>query len=452
MIDLHELLSRELGPEVVSRDPDLVRACSRDESEQAPAIPDAVVAPVDPLQVELLLRLAAERRFFVTPRGTGTGKSGGSVPVQGGVVLTLHRMDHVLELDAENLLAVVEPGATCERLQSAALEAGVFYPPDPASLATCSLGGNVAENAGGPRAFRYGVTREYVLGMEAVRMGGDRFDVGHRPVKGVSGYDLAALLTGSEGTLAVFTKLIFKLVPQPESPGLLVLYFPSVHDAVRSVTVLVQKRFFPMTLELLDRPSLDAARTDGFSPPETVGGALFCELEGLAGDERIGRAVLDCLAAAGCSPEGFELRTTEQDAAAAWEARREVSRRLKERWAHKISEDVAVPRALLPELVLGVQEIAADLGLGSACYGHAGDGNLHVNFLTDGDPAAFPVAVERLFRITLLLGGTLSGEHGIGTLKRRFLPAEHAPAALAMFRAVKQAWDPLGLLNPGKIL
>ncbi len=452
MIDLHELLLRELGPEVVSRDPELVRACSRDESEQAPSVPDAVVAPVDPLQIELLLRLAAERRFFVTPRGAGTGKSGGSVPVQGGVVLTLHRMDHVLELDAENLLAVVEPGATCERLQAAALEAGVFYPPDPASLATCSLGGNVAENAGGPRAFRYGVTREYVLGMEVVRMGGERFDVGHRPVKGVSGYDLTALLTGSEGTLAVFTKLIFKLVPQPDDPGLLVLYFPSVHDAVRAVTVLVQKRFFPMTLELLDRPSLDAARTDDFTPPGTAGGALLCELEGLAGDEAIGQSVLDCLAAANCSPEGFELRTRERDAAVAWEARREVSRRLKERWAHKISEDVAVPRALLPELVLGVQEIAADLGLGSACYGHAGDGNLHVNFLTDGAPTAFPLAVERLFRITLLLGGTLSGEHGIGTLKRRFLPAEHAPAALGMFRAIKQAWDPLGLLNPGKVL
>jgi glycolate oxidase len=452
MTDLHTLLLRELGPDIVCSDEALTRDCSHDESEQAPVIPDAVVAPTDPLQVETLLRLAAEHRFPVTPRGTGTGKSGGSVPVRGGAVLTLHRMDHVLELDPENLLAVVEPGVTCARLQRDAEAAGVFYPPDPASLETCSLGGNVAENAGGPRAFRYGVTREYVLGLEAVRVGGERFDVGHRPVKGVSGYDLTALLTGSEGTLAVFTKLIFKLIPRPGDPGLLILYFPVLQDAVRAVTLLVQRRFFPMALELLDRPSLEAARGPGFSPPDDAGGALFCELEGLAGNEATGRAVLDCLATAGCPPSGFELRRDPGEAGAAWDARRDVSKRLKARYAHKISEDVAVPRALLPELVRNVGEIADGLGLGSACYGHAGDGNLHVNFVTDGDPSRFSMAVERLFRVTLLLGGTLSGEHGIGTLKRRFLPAEHAPAALAMFHAVKRAWDPLDLLNPGKIL
>ncbi|MBU1412290.1 FAD-binding protein [Myxococcota bacterium] len=452
MMQLDELLLRELGPGIVSLDPDLLRDCSHDESEQEAVTPEVAVTPVDPLQVEILLRLAGEHRFFVTPRGAGTGKSGGSVPVRGGVSLSLHRMNHILEIDPENLLAVVEPGATCESLQQAAWAAGLFYPPDPASLATCSLGGNVAENAGGPRAFRYGVTREYVLGMEAVRIGGQRFDVGHRPVKGVSGYDLAALLTGSEGTLAVFTKLIFKLIPQPEAPGLLILYFPSVHEAVRAVTILVQNRLFPMALELLDRPSLDAARTETFSPSSSAGGALFCELEGLASSPHLAQAVLDALAGAGAAPSDHELAADPAAAATAWDARRDVSSRLKALHARKISEDVAVPRALLPELVLGVREIAAELDLESACYGHAGDGNLHVNFLTDGDGAAFGTAVERLFRLTLLLGGTLSGEHGIGTIKRRFLPAEHAPAVLDMFAAVKHAWDPAGLLNPGKVL
>ncbi len=452
MTSLDELLLRELGPDAVCRDADLVRACACDESEQEACLPDAVVTPVDPLQVEILLRLALEHRFFVTPRGTGTGKSGGSVPVRGGVVLSLHRMRGILEIDPENLLAVVEPGATCESLQTAARDAGLFYPPDPASLATCSLGGNVAENAGGPRAFRYGVTREYVLGMEVVRMGGLRFDVGHRPVKGVSGYDLTALLTGSEGTLAVFTKLIFRLIPQPQAPGLLILYFSSVQEAVRAVTRLVQNRLFPMALELLDRPSLDAACTEDFAPPADAGGAVFCELEGLEAAPDAAKVVLDALTVHGCTPAGHDLCTTVVDSEAAWSARRDVSKKLKARWAHKISEDVAVPRALLPELVLGVREIAEQLGLQSACYGHAGDGNLHVNFLTDGDAAAFGLAVERLFRLTLLLGGTLSGEHGIGTLKRRFLAAEHAPAALEMFAAAKHAWDPLGLLNPGKIL
>ena len=452
MTPLDERLLQELGPDAVSRDPALRSDCSHDESEQEARAPDAIVTPVDPLQIEILMRLAQEHRFFVTPRGAGTGKSGGSVPVQGGVVLSLHRMRSILEVDAENLLAVAEPGATTESLQRAAEAVGLFYPPDPASLATCSLGGNVAENAGGPRAFRYGVTREYVLGLEVVRIGGQRFDVGHRPVKGVSGYDLTALLTGSEGTLAVFSKLIFKLIPRPEAPGLLILYFSSIHDAVRAVTLLVQNQCFPMALELLDQASLDAARTEAFAPPDDARGALFIELEGLGASPGLARTVLDALTAAGCRIIGQDLRTEPDDAQTAWSARRDVSLRLKERWAHKISEDVAVPRALLPELVLGVQEIAAELGLRSACYGHAGDGNLHVNFLSDDGKEAFGTAVERLFRITLLLGGTLSGEHGIGTLKKRFLPSEHAPAALSMFASIKHAWDPQGLLNPGKIL
>ena len=451
MTDLLTLLQSEIGYDHVTADPGLRKEFARDESEQTPVEPDMVVCPDHPLQVEILLRLAAEHGFFVTPRGTGTGKSGGAVPVQGGVLLSLHRMRRILDLDAENLLAVVEPGVVCEVLQKAAWDAGLFYPPDPASLDTCSLGGNVAENAGGPRAFRYGVTREYVLGLEAVRIGGERFDVGHRPVKGVSGYDLTGLLAGSEGTLAVFTKLILKLIPQPTDPGLLVLHFPDVDAAVRAVTILVQSRLFPMALELMDRTSLEAARTPGFSFPDKTGGSLLCELEGMRQTPEIATQVLDALTRCGLSPLAHEARLEEQTIADAWLARREVSRNLKSRFSHKISEDVAVPRALLPELVAQVTRIASETGLQSACYGHAGDGNLHVNFLSDQDTGTFGAAVENLFRITLLLGGTLSGEHGIGTLKKRFLSAEHAPAALDMFHAIKNAWDPRGLPNPGKI-
>ncbi len=453
MTDLSTLLAGALGKEAVLCDEETLARCAVDESEQPPVAPDVVVMPENALQVEILLRLAQEHRFFVTPRGLGTGKSGGAVPICGGVVLSFERMARILELDRENLLAVAEPGVTCQTLQKAAWEAGLFYPPDPASLDTCSLGGNVAENAGGPRAFRYGVTREYVLGMEVVRVGGDRFDVGHRPVKGVSGYDLASLLAGSEGTLGVFTKILFKLVPQPAPPGLLILYYSDVGSAVRAVTVLVQNRLFPMALELLDRASLDAAGGNGFESPAGAKGAVFCELEGLADVRTPADQVLDVLTRASLSPVEVDLRRDPASADVAWNARREVSTRLKERHRHKISEDVAVPRAQLPELVTCVEEIATGLGLSSACYGHAGDGNLHVNFLTDEEnPRAFSRAVEKLFRVTLLLGGTLSGEHGIGTLKKRFMPAEHAPPALDMFLAMKKAWDPQGLLNPGKIL
>lgn len=450
MHHLINLLQSELGKDCVFFDEETRRACAQDESEQPPVLPDIVVIPETSLQVEILLRLAQEHRFFVTPRGAGTGKSGGAVPIHKGVLLSLSRMNHVLDLDTDNLLAVVEPGVICQDLQQTAWNAGLFYPPDPASLDTCSVGGNVAENAGGPRAFRYGVTREYVLGMEVVTLGGKRFDVGHRSVKGVSGYDLVGLLVGSEGTLAVFTKIIFKLIPQPMSSALFVLYFENVHQAAKTVSHLVRQRIFPMTLELMDAESIAAVRSDTFDPPFEAKAVLFLEIEN-ADSNVVTRTVQNI--PIDCTPIGIEMREG-ANAEWAWSARREVSKKLKARYAYKISEDVAVPRALLPELVELVRDIAADWGLQSACYGHAGDGNLHVNFLTHDSHAAerFERAVEELFRCTLLLGGTLSGEHGIGTLKQRFLPAEHAPAAMNMFATMKRAWDPYGLLNPGKIL
>lgn len=450
-MELEHLLQSELGKDCIFIDDETRRACAGDESEETPVLPDVVVFPDTPLQVEVLLRLAGEHGFCVTPRGAGTGKSGGAVPVHKGVLLSLSRMNRLLDIDADNLLAVAEPGVICRDLQQAAEHAGLFYPPDPASLDTCTVGGNAAENAGGPRAFRYGVTREYVLGMEVVTLGGRRFDVGHRPVKGVSGYDLTGLLVGSEGTLAVFTKIIFKLVPQPAPPALAILHFENLHAAAAAVSHLVRRGVFPMTMELMDAESIDAVRSETFDPPPEARAVLLLEIEGAAGNPGALRPLENIPPS--CAPVGREIREGAR-AQEAWAARREVSKKLKERHACKISEDVAVPRALLPELVERVREIAADLGLRAACYGHAGDGNLHVNFLTHDplDAGRFPRAVEALFRCTLLLGGTLSGEHGIGTLKKRFLPAEHAPAVLDMFTAIKRAWDPAGLLNPGKIL
>ncbi|MBU1241097.1 FAD-binding oxidoreductase, partial [Myxococcota bacterium] len=412
-MDIIELLRREFNPRQVIVDETSLTAYATDESGEGPYYPRAAFLAQSPLEVEKLLRLASMEGFAVTPRGLGTGKSGGALPVCGGVVLAMDGMKRILEIDEDSSLAIVEPGIITQTLQQAVWEHRLFYPPDPASLDTCSLGGNVAENAGGPRAFRYGVTREYVLGMEAVTMGGKRFNLGRKSIKGVSGYDLTGLLTGSEGTLAVFTKLIMRLIPRHREPGIVLAFYADLASAARAVTALLSSSVHPMALELIDGYSLkNITGIEGFAPPAEAGGAILCEMEGLPDDDALLERLADILE--GGDPLHIDVAMDPSACRRLWTARRNVSTRLKENHRYKISEDIAVPRAAIPAAVAQVQEIARRHGLHMGCYGHAGDGNLHVNFVTDDDGARknFAMAVEELFVTTIRLGGTLSGEHG----------------------------------------
>jgi glycolate oxidase len=403
----------------------------------------------------LVLRLALERKVPVTPRGTGTGMTGGALPVRGGIVLSTERMTRIREINADDLLAVVEPGVVTGDLQAAVEAEGLFYPPDPASLSMCTLGGNVAENAGGPRAFKYGVTREYVLGLEAVLMGGETISPGRRTSKGVTGYDVVGAIVGSEGTFAVATELTLKLLPKPAAVATLLAVFPDLVVAGEGVTAVLHLGARPRALELLDRMTIEHLR--GRTPyrlPEGAGAVVICELDGEP--EGLEAQLLRCANA--CEAAGaveVVIAQNEQQRRDLWETRRRANPLLKEAHRHKIPEDIVVPRGAIPEMLRRVDAIAAAEDVPCATYGHAGDGNLHINLLLDDDAPGLhrraEAAVAQIMRATLELRGTLAGEHGVGLMKQRFIAWEQAPPLIRLQRELKRVFDPADLLNPGKI-
>ncbi len=416
---------------------------------------EAAVLVESRAEVELVLRLALEHRVAVTPRGTGTGMTGGALPARGGIVLSTERMNKIREIDFDDLVAVVEPGVITGDLQAAVELEGLFYPPDPASLSSCSLGGNVAENAGGPRAFKYGVTREYVLGLEAVRMGGETLHTGRRTSKGVTGYDVTGAIVGSEGTFAVATEITLKLLPKPPAVATLLAVFPDLFIAGAAVSQVLHLGARPRALELLDRTTLEHLR--GRTPyrlPEGAGAVLICELDGEA--EGLEAQLLRCANA--CEQAGaveVVVAQNEQQRRDLWETRRRANPLLKESHKHKIPEDIVVPRGAISEMLHRVDAIAAAENVVCATYGHAGDGNLHINLLLDDDlpdtRRRAEAAVAQIIRATLDLRGTLAGEHGVGLLKSRFIPWEQAPPLIRLQRELKRVFDPEDLLNPGKI-
>jgi glycolate oxidase len=383
---------------------------------------------------------------------------GGALALEGGVVLSTERMKRVIEIDPDDLVAVVEPGVITGVLQAAVEDHGLFYPPDPASLEFCSIGGNAATNAGGPRAFKYGVTREYVLGLEVALMGGEVLRCGRRTAKGVTGYDLVAGFVGTEGTFGVITELVLKLLPKPPAAATALAVFKDVATAGGCISALLRGGLRPRVLELADKASIDHVRgRSRYRFPADAGAIVLVEIDGEADAmpgaiERIGIAcdelgAIDVLAA-----------EDPADRRALWEARRQISPALREAHRIKVNEDVCVPRGRIVEMLARIDRLSAETGIPVAVFGHAGDGNLHVNLLSDEDPmdpaarARVMAAARRLFDDTLALRGTLSGEHGIGSFKRDFLPLEQPPAVIEWQRRWKAMWDPAGLLNPGKIL
>lgn len=453
MASIYQKLAALLGNRALG-EAEAMEPYGRDESDLGRFPPEAVALVQSPEEMREVLRLAALDSIFVTPRGLGSGKTGGALPVQGGIVLSTERMRKVHEIDSENLLAVVEPGVVTGDLMAQVEEAGLFYPPDPASLDVCSLGGNVAENAGGPRAFKYGVTREYVLGLELAMMGGEGLSVGRRTVKGVTGLDLVALITGSEGTLAVISEITLKLLPRPRAVETFLAVFGDAISAGRAVSQMIRDGHRPRTLELMDEQVVGHLEEQGKWPlPKGRSALLLVELDG----EREGLEAQLMRVAEACEASGAKeilVATDEARRRQIWEMRRQVSTMLGEMHRFRVAEDVAVPRAAISEMLARLDRLAVDFGVGIATYGHAGDGNLHVNVVYDEEIAASRVEslIEAIFRHALDLGGTLSGEHGIGVSKRRYMPLEQPPPLLALQRELKRTFDPRGLLNPGKLI
>jgi len=417
--------------------------------------PDAVAFPSDSEEISRILRLATEKGFFVIPRGAGSGMSGGAVPIRGGLVLAMNRFDRIMAVDEDNLICKVEPGVITAHLQREVEKVGLFYPPDPASLNVSTIGGNVAECAGGLKAVKYGVTRDYVLGLTVVLPTGEIIETGVETRKGVAGYDLTRLIVGSEGTLAVVTAIILRLIPKPEARKTMIAFFPDVSSTVQTVSLIIRSKIIPTILEFMDRHCLDCIREEmNFPVPDDAGARLLIEVDG---DERRGGGMAKRVEAA-CSKGGglrFEAASRKEDVERLWEARRNVSPSLYRLRPHKISEDIVVPRSRLAELVASLDELGHKYGLTIPAFGHAGDGNVHVNIMLDKENHLelqnARLLVKELFEKVIKMGGTITGEHGIGITKAPYLAMEIPRAGLELMERIKKAFDPQGILNPGKI-
>ena len=446
-------LAALLGPDGWLTGEPLRRAYGEDDSHMA-ALPDAVALPCDRDQVAAIVRACRRHRVPVVARGAGTGTTGAAVPFAGGVVVSFSRMDRIVEIRPGDRCVVVEPGLRNGDLQQALQPHGLFWPPDPTSFERCTVGGNLACNAGGPRAVKYGASRDNVLGVVAVTGTGEIIRCGGPWTKDATGYDLTHLLVGSEGTLALIVEATLRLLPRPTAQATLRAFYRNATDAAAAVSRLMCQPVTPTMLEFLDRRSLALLRHNGSDVP-AAGAMLLIEAEG---DHDTLPNVLAALAAA-AEGDGLLSLDVASDGLARdrlWAARRALSPALRSIAAGKINEDVVVPVSRIPDLVAGVEALAEEFNLTCVVFGHAGNGNLHVNILYHPDDAdenaRAHAALPKVFALALQLGGTLSGEHGIGLAKRDFMPQAFSAGTLATMRAIKQALDPDGILNPGKVL
>ena len=452
---LRDRLEQAVGAANVRGDPGALVTYATDATPLLRGQPDLVVFPGSTEEVAAVLRLADEARTPVIPRGSGTNLSGGTVPHRGGIVLVLTRMNRLLEVSDADLVAVCEPGVRTIELAEAAAAKGLLFPPDPGSHTTATLGGNVAECSGGLRALKYGITRDYVLGVQAVLATGEVIRSGGRLVKDVAGYDLRRLLCGSEGTLAVMTELTLRLVPAPESAGTGMAYFPDLGDAARAVSRVLASGVLPVTLEFLDRVCIGAVEDFAHIGLDTDAGALL--IFGQDGDAHAIERDLARIAQA-CEAEGatqVRIASSPAEAAELLEARRAVLPSLSRLEPLTILEDATVPRSRIAEMVEYVQAVARRRGLKVGTFGHAGDGNLHPTVVVDpADEAAVRGALEafdEIFAKAIELDGTITGEHGVGIVKLPQLERQLGADHVALLRRIKAAFDPHGILNPGKL-
>ncbi|MEQ9262266.1 MAG: FAD-linked oxidase C-terminal domain-containing protein [Owenweeksia sp.] len=438
---------------------DELKKYSHDETEDFSFLPEAVVKPQNTEQVSLIMKYCNENKIAVTPSGARTGLSGGALPVAGGINLSLEKMNRILEIDERNLQATAEPGVINQVFHMACKEKGLFYPPDPSSWGSSFLGGNLALNAGGPKAVKYGVTNAYVLNLEVVLANGEVIWTGANVLKNSTGYNLTQLMVGSEGTLGVITKVVFRLIPYPKNNLLMLIPFGDAEKACEAVSAIFQKGITPSGMEFMERDAIDwtLQYVDEVQLPigDDVQAHLLIEVDG-NDEEVLMRECEEIATIVGAYGAGEVLFADNQnDKDALWKLRRRVGEAVKSHSIYK-EEDTVVPRAELARLLKGVKEIGGKYGFKSVCYGHAGDGNLHVNIVKGemSDTAwkdELPNGIREIFRLVKKLGGTISGEHGIGWVQKDYMDIVFSPAELALQRSIKQVFDPNAILNPGKI-
>lgn len=452
--EIYQALEKIVGPQnLTARDAD--RQCYAYDATQIQARPDAVIFPGNTREISEILKTANQYTFPVVPRGAGSGMSGGSVPIQGGLVMVLLRLNRIKEIDTNNFVAVVEPGVITRDLQQAVEAEGLFYPPDPSSSHFSTLGGNLAECAGGGRAVKYGVTRDYVLGLEVVLPTGELLKTGVQTAKGVVGYDLTRLMVGSEGTLGVITEMTLKLIPLPEARQTILAFFDQMALATRTVVEILQARILPSALEFMDQASITCVEEYlHLGLPTRAQALLLIEVDGdREATARQGEMIQQICQGLGAT--GVKKAAGTQEAEELWKARRAISPAVFRLRPNKINEDIVVPRDKIPEAVERFQKIGRGLDLLVISFGHAGDGNIHVNVMFDGkkpgEKEKAQEAVAEIFKVVMALGGTLSGEHGIGLTKAPFLSLELNSLSLSLMKKIKTLFDPNHILNPGKI-
>lgn len=443
-----------VGKENIALDKE-TRICYSYDATNMKYLPDGVVYPHSVEEISRIVKLANEYRFPIIPRGAGTGFTGGTLPVDGGVVLVLTKMNKILKIDPENLLAIVEPGVVTFDLQQEVEKIGLFYPPDPASLKSSTLGGNVAECAGGPRAVKYGTTKDYIIGLEVVLPTGEVVSTGVITVKGVVGYDLTKLLVGSEGTLGIVTKIVLRLLPLPKAKRTMLAIFPSIDAAALTVSQIISSKIIPTTLEFMDNATIRCVEDYmHLGLPVEAGALLIIEVDG-APECLV--TEIDEIQKICRANQALEVKVAgdQKEADELWKARRAVSAAVVKLNPTKINEDITVPRSKVAEILKRVEAIAKKYNLIIVNFGHAGDGNIHVNVLIDkqkkDEVQRSHAAVEEIFRETLALGGTLSGEHGVGITKAPYIGLELGDLGLEVMKRIKKAFDPNNIMNPGKI-
>lgn len=446
--------------EIAFTDEESIQKYGSDETEDFVFPPHIVLKPSTTEEVAAILKYCNENNIYVTPSGARTGLSGGALPVYGGVALSTERMNKILEIDENNYHIITEPGVITQVLQEAVRMKGLFYPPDPASKGSCFIGGNIAENSGGPKAVKYGVTKDWVLNLEVVLPNGEIIWTGANVIKNATGYNLTQLIVGSEGTLGVVTKIVLKLITHPTKDMLMFIPFEKMNDAISAVPEIMRKGITPSGLEFMEKDAvlwtLNKFPEIQMPIDESHEAYLLVEVDGFD-DELLMKEMEEILQVVEQFPTGEILFADSQaQKDKLWEIRRKISEAVKRNSVYK-EEDTVVPRYELPKLLAGVKRIGNEYGFKSVCYGHVGDGNLHVNIIK-GELSEeewnneLPKAIREIFQLCVSLGGTISGEHGIGWVQKEYMDIAFGQTSLNLMKEIKKVFDPKGILNPGKIL